>query len=68
MDADCAFVPFNRARSALDSTRAPAAHAAALAGLAAACGLETRLLAYAPPQGPQPAGSRRPAASPGCAS
>jgi Golgi phosphoprotein 3 (GPP34) len=47
-DPDCAFMPLNRARSALDSTRAPAGYAAALAGLAAACGLETRLLAYAP--------------------
>lgn len=49
VDPDCAFMPLNRARSALDSTRAPAMYPAALAGLAAACGLETRLLAYAPP-------------------
>jgi Golgi phosphoprotein 3 (GPP34) len=47
-DPDCAFMPLNRARSALDSTRAPGVYAAVLAGLAAACGLETRLLAYAP--------------------
>lgn len=50
-DPDCAFMPLNRARSALDSSRLPTVHAAALAGLAAACGLETRLLAYAPPRG-----------------
>jgi len=50
-DSDCAFMPLNRARSALDSSRLPTVHAAALAGLAAACGLETRLLAYAPPRG-----------------
>lgn len=49
-DSDCAFMPLNRARSALDSTRAPAVYAAVLAGLGAACGLETRLLAYAPPR------------------
>jgi hypothetical protein len=50
-DSDCAFMPLNRAWSALDSSRPPAVHAAALAGLAAGCGLETRLLAYAPPRG-----------------
>jgi Golgi phosphoprotein 3 (GPP34) len=55
-DSDCAFMPLTRARSALDSARMPAIHAAALAGLAAACGLETRLLAYAPP----PRGRRSP--------
>ena len=51
VDSDCAFMPLNRARSALDASRAVTTQAAALAGLAAACGLETRLLAYAPPQG-----------------
>jgi hypothetical protein len=50
-DSDCAFMPLNRARSALDTSRPITAKAAALAGLAAACGLETRLLAYAPPRG-----------------
>jgi hypothetical protein len=50
-DSDCAFMPLNRARSALDSSRLPTEHAAALAGLAAGCGLENRLLDYAPPQG-----------------
>ena len=52
-DSDCAFMPLTRARSALDSSRPPTVHTAALAGLAAACGLETRLLAYAPPRGPR---------------
>jgi hypothetical protein len=47
-DSDCAFMPLNRARSALDAARPPAVYAAVLAGLAAGCGLETRLLAYAP--------------------
>ena len=67
-DSDCAFMPLNRARSALDSSRLPTVHAAALAGLAAACGLETRLLAYAPPRGarsPQAAAALLP---PACAS
>jgi len=48
-DPDCAFMPLTRARAALDVSRRVTAQAAALAGLAAACGLETRLLAYAPP-------------------
>jgi Golgi phosphoprotein 3 (GPP34) len=48
-DSDCAFMPLTRARAALDASRPVSVHAAALAGLAAACGLETRLLAYAPP-------------------
>lgn len=63
-DSDCAFMPLNRARSALDSSRVPTVHWAALAGLAAACGLETRLLDYAPPRGrrsPQAAAALLPA-------
>jgi hypothetical protein len=63
-DSDCAFMPLNRARSALDSSRPPALHAAALAGLAAGCGLENRLLDYAPPRGarsPQKAAALLPA-------
>jgi len=48
-DSDCAFMPLTRARQALDASRPVTAQAAALAGLAAACGLETRLLSYAPP-------------------
>ena len=53
-DPDCAFAPFTRARAALDPSRPPAVTGAALAGLAAACGLGPRLLACAPP------GRRRP--------
>lgn len=49
-DSDCAFMPLTRARSALDPSRPATTHAAALAGLAAASGLEARLLAYAPPR------------------
>lgn len=48
-DSDCAFMPLNRARLALDTSRPVTTQTAALAGLATACGLETRLLAYAPP-------------------
>lgn len=50
VDSDCAFMPLNRARAALDASRPINVQAATLAGLAAACGLETRLLAYAPPR------------------
>jgi Golgi phosphoprotein 3 GPP34 len=46
---DAAFMPLNRARAALYIFRPVTAQAAALAGLAAACGLETLLLSYAPP-------------------
>lgn len=49
-DSDCAFMPLARARQALDTSRPVSVQAAALVGLAAACGLETRLLAYAPPR------------------
>jgi hypothetical protein len=55
-DPDCAFMPLTRARAALDPSRPVTDQAVALAGLAAACGLESRLLAYAPPRdhrGPQ---------------
>jgi Golgi phosphoprotein 3 (GPP34) len=50
-DPDCAFAPFSRARSALDPARPLLIPGAALAGLAAACGLGPRLLAYAPSRG-----------------
>lgn len=46
VDPDWAFSPMVRARSALDRTRDPAFYAAALAGLAAACGLGFRLDQY----------------------
>jgi Golgi phosphoprotein 3 (GPP34) len=49
LDSDCAFVPFTRARAALDPSRPLTATGAALAGLAAACGLGSRLLSYAAP-------------------
>jgi hypothetical protein len=48
-DSDCAFVAITRARAALDPARPATAYAAALAGLAAACGLGPRLLAYTAP-------------------
>ncbi len=50
VDADCAFAPLLRVRAALDPTRPPPAHGAALAGLATACGLGYRLAQYAPPR------------------
>jgi Golgi phosphoprotein 3 GPP34 len=46
VDPDWAFSPMVRARSALDRTREPAPYAAALTGLAAACGLGFRLDQY----------------------
>jgi len=49
-DPDCAFAPVNRALAALDPARAAPDTAAALAGLAAACGLGPRVLMYAPPK------------------
>jgi hypothetical protein len=49
-DSDCAFAALTRARAALDPARPLTPPAAALAGLAAACGLGPRLLAYAPPR------------------
>ena len=49
VDSDCAFVPLTRARAALDPSRPLTATGAALAGLAAACGLGSRLLSYAAP-------------------
>jgi hypothetical protein len=48
VDQTCAFAPVNRALAALSQGR-PAPDTAALAGLAAACGLGPRLLAYAAP-------------------
>ena len=53
-DPDCAFMPLTRARSALDSGRSPPRPCGVLAGLAAACGLGTRLA------GLRPAGARSP--------
>ena len=50
-DPDRAFAPITRARAALDPGRPVTAGAAALAGLAMACGLGPRLLAYVPPGG-----------------
>jgi hypothetical protein len=46
VDADWAFAPLLRARSALDPARPWSAHGAALTGLAAACGLGFRLAQY----------------------
>jgi hypothetical protein len=46
---DQAFAPITRARAALDPALPVTAESGALAGLAVACGLGSRLLAYAPP-------------------
>jgi Golgi phosphoprotein 3 (GPP34) len=53
VDADCAFAPVTRICSALGPSHPAAVQGAALAGLAAACGLGARLALYLPP------GSRR---------
>ena len=50
VDAECAFVPVARVKSALDPSRELNVHGAALAGLAAACGLGSRLALYLPPK------------------
>jgi hypothetical protein len=49
VDADCAFAPLVRVKSALDPSRPATVHNAALAGLAAACGLGRQLALYLPP-------------------
>lgn len=48
VEADWAFAPLLRVRSALDSTRPLSAEGAVLAGLAVACGLGFRLVQYTP--------------------
>ncbi len=50
VDAECAFVPLARVKSALSPSRPLNVHGAALAGLAAACGLGSRLALYLPPK------------------
>ena len=50
VDADSAFAPVVRVESALDATRPVTAQGAALAGLAGACGLGSRLSLYLPPR------------------
>jgi len=45
---DCAFAPISRVLSVLDPARPVTVTAAALAGLASACGLGPRVLMYAP--------------------
>jgi hypothetical protein len=50
VDAECAFVPLARVKSAVDPARPFNVHGAALAGLAAACGLGSRLALYLPPK------------------
>jgi len=50
VDADCAFAPLLRVRSALDPSRPVTAAGVALAGLAAGCGLGSRLSLYLPPR------------------
>ncbi len=50
VDAECAFAPLARVKSALDPSRTLNVHGAALAGLAAACGLGSRLSLYLPPK------------------
>ncbi|HET9899357.1 MAG TPA: GPP34 family phosphoprotein [Streptosporangiaceae bacterium] len=49
VDADCAFAPLIRVKAALDPVRSGGQESTALAGLAVACGLGPRLLAYGPP-------------------
>jgi len=49
VDADWAFAPLVRVRSALDLERPPATRGAVLAGLADACGLGFRVDQYVPP-------------------
>lgn len=49
VDADCVFAPLIRVRAALDPLRPGGQESTALAGLATACGLGPRLLAYGPP-------------------
>lgn len=48
VDPDCAFAPLFRAQAALDPAKPVTPAGATLAGLAAACGLSTRLLPYGP--------------------
>jgi Golgi phosphoprotein 3 (GPP34) len=50
VDSDCAFAPLLRVKSALDSSQPVTAQNAALAGLAAACGLGSHLALYLPPK------------------
>jgi hypothetical protein len=50
VDADSAFSPLLRARSALNASQPLTVHNAALAGLVTACGLGFRLAQYAPPR------------------
>jgi hypothetical protein len=48
VDPDCAFAPLFRAQAALDPAKPVTVAGATLAGLAAACGLGSRLLPYGP--------------------
>jgi hypothetical protein len=50
VDADCAFAAVIRVKAALDPMRRAAPESTALAGLAVACGLGPRVLAYGPPR------------------
>jgi len=50
VDSDCAFAPFLRVKSALDSSRPVTVQNAVLASLAVACGLGRRLALYLPPK------------------
>src|SRR5580658_1162732 len=63
-DPDWAFAPVIRARAALDPIRPAAPESTALAGLAVACGLGSRLLAYGPPGARQVLAERGPPARP----
>jgi hypothetical protein len=49
VDPDCAFAPLARVRAVLDPARSGTVHGVVLVGLAAACGLGSRLLPYGPP-------------------
>jgi Golgi phosphoprotein 3 (GPP34) len=48
VDPDCAFAPLFRAQAAIDPAKPVTVPGATLAGLAAACGLGSRLLPYGP--------------------
>jgi len=69
-DPDAAFAPLIRVRAVMDPARPAGVADAALAGLAAACGLGPRVLPYGPPDGRRtldhhaPGLAQRPARSP----
>ena len=67
VNPDWAFAPMLRVRSALDPARPLTAHAAALTGLAVACGLGFRLDLYQAQAG-RPSRTPSPSSAPACGS